>query len=100
MADLRLLLTLIWIISGELCQIARPLLQNKMCGFREGYSPEMADLCSSLTNICNVHGILTWLVHPSPSAARFPVDEPALASIMTHYHAKNLCASELGPLRI
>ena len=29
-----------------------------------------------------------------------PVDEPALASIMTHDHAKDLCASELGPLRI
>ena len=27
-------------------------------------------------------------------------DELALASIMTHYHAKDLCASELGPLRI
>ena len=37
---------------------------------------------------------------PSPSAARLPVDEPALASIMTHDHAKDLCASELGPLRI
>ena len=24
------------------------------------------------------------------------VDEPALASIMTHDHAKHLCASELG----
>ena len=43
---------------------------------------------------------LTWLFHPSPSAARLPVDEPALASIMTHDHAKDLCASELGPLRI
>ena len=29
-----------------------------------------------------------------------PVDEPALASIMTHDHAKSLCASELGLLRI
>ena len=28
------------------------------------------------------------------------VDEPALASIMTHDHANDLCASELGPLRI
>ena len=27
---------------------------------------------------------LTWLFHPSPSAARLPVDEPALASIKTH----------------
>ena len=43
---------------------------------------------------------LTWLFHPSPSAARLPVVEPALASIMTHDHAKDLCASELGPLRI
>ena len=43
---------------------------------------------------------LTWLFHPSPSAARLPVDEPALASIMTHDHAKYVCASELGPLRI
>ena len=43
---------------------------------------------------------LTWLFHLSPSAARLPVDEPALASIMTHDHAKDVCASELGPLRI
>ena len=37
---------------------------------------------------------------PSPSAARLPVDKPALASIMTYDHAKDLCASELGSLRI
>ena len=43
---------------------------------------------------------LTLLSHPSPSAARLPVDEPALASIMTHDHAKDLSASKLGPLRI
>ena len=30
----------------------------------------------------------------------FLVDEPDLASIMTHDHAKDLCASELSPLRI
>ena len=41
-----------------------------------------------------------WISHPSSSATRLPVDEPALASIMTHDHAKDLCASELGPLRI
>ena len=38
--------------------------------------------------------------HPSPSAAQHPVDEPAFASIMTHGHAKDVCASELGPPRI
>ena len=43
---------------------------------------------------------LTWLFYPSPSAARLPVDEAALASIMTHDHAKDLCAFEIGPLRI
>ena len=43
---------------------------------------------------------LTWLFHPSRSAARLPVDEPVLATTMTHDHAKDLCASELGPLRI
>ena len=43
---------------------------------------------------------MTWLFHPSPSTARLPVDEPALASIMTHDHAKDLCASEHGPLKI
>ena len=42
----------------------------------------------------------TWLFHPSPSAARLSVDKPALTSIMTHDHAEDLCASELGPLRI
>ena len=31
---------------------------------------------------------------------RLPVDEPALASIMTYDHSKDLCASELYPLRI
>ena len=41
---------------------------------------------------------LIWLSHPSASAARLPVDEAALASIMTHDHAKDVCASELGPL--
>ena len=39
---------------------------------------------------------LTWLSHPSPSASRLPVDKPAFASIMTHDHATDLCASELG----
>ena len=43
---------------------------------------------------------LIWLSHPSSSAARLPVDEPALASITTKDHAKDLWASELGPLRI
>ena len=38
--------------------------------------------------------------HPSSSIVRLPVDKPALASIMTHDHAKGLCASELGLLRI
>ena len=32
----------------------------------------------------------------SSSAARPPVDEPALATILTHDHAKDLCASELS----
>ena len=43
---------------------------------------------------------LPWLSHPTPSVARIPVDEPVLASIMTHDHAKDLSASELGPLMI
>ena len=43
---------------------------------------------------------LIWLSHPSSSVVRLPVDEPASASTMTHDHAKDLCASELGPLRI
>ena len=36
----------------------------------------------------------------SSSVARLLVDEPALASIMTHDHAKDLCAFKLGALRI
>ena len=36
MADLWPLLSLIWVISGKPCQIARPSLQNKIVGFREG----------------------------------------------------------------
>ena len=38
-ADLRLLLTIIWVISEKLGQIARPLgpLQNKMYRFRDEY---------------------------------------------------------------
>ena len=43
---------------------------------------------------------LIWLSHPSSSVVRLPVDEPALASTMTHDHAEELCTSELGPLRI
>ena len=43
---------------------------------------------------------LIWLSHPSFSVVWLPVDEPVLASIMTHDHAKDLGASELGPLRI
>ena len=27
-------------------------------------------------------------------------DDPALTWIMTQYHAKDMCASELGPLRL
>ena len=41
-----------------------------------------------------------WLSHPISSAASLPVDKPALASIMIYDHAEDLCASELGPLRI
>ena len=52
------------------------------------------------TKVFHFKHYLTWLSHPSPSAAQLPVDEPALASIMTHDHAKDLCAYELGPLRI
>ena len=37
-----------------------------------------------------------WLSHPSSPVARLPADEPALASIMTYDHAKDLCASELA----
>ena len=42
----------------------------------------------------------TWLSYPSSSAAQLSGDEPALASIMTHDHAEDLCASELDTLRI
>ena len=38
---------------------------------------------------------LTWLFYPSPSAARLPADEPALASIMTHDHAEDIRAIEV-----
>ena len=39
MADFRLSLTLIYVLSGKPFQIARPLvLQNKMCGFEEGWT--------------------------------------------------------------
>ena len=44
--------------------------------------------------------ILILFSHPSSSVARLPVDEPALASIMPYDHAKDVCSSELGPLRI
>ena len=37
---------------------------------------------------------------PSSSVVRLPVDKPALLSTTTQYFAKDLCASELGPLRI
>ena len=37
MANLRTLLTLIWVISGKLCQIARPLLSNN-CAFSGSYT--------------------------------------------------------------
>ena len=40
---------------------------------------------------------LIWLSHSSSSAARLHVDEPALPSIMTHDHAKDLCTFGLGP---
>ena len=36
----------------------------------------------------------------SSSVVRLPVDKPALASTTTHDHAKDVCSSELGPLRI
>ena len=39
--------------------------------------------------------------HLGPSAARLPVDELALASIMTHDYAKDLCASEdIGAIEV
>ena len=43
----------------------------------------------------SISGPALWNALPSPSAARLPIDEPALASIMTHDLAKDLCASEL-----
>ena len=33
-----LLFTFICVRSGKICQIAKPLLLNKMCGFRERYA--------------------------------------------------------------
>ena len=41
-----------------------------------------------------------WLSRPSSLVVRLPVDEPALASTTTQDHAKDLCAYELGPLRL
>ena len=43
---------------------------------------------------------LHWLPVKFRIHFKIYVDEPALASIMTYGHAKDLCASELGPLRI
>ena len=43
---------------------------------------------------------LIWPPHPSSSVAQLPVDKPALAWIMTHDYAEDLCAFELGLLRI
>ena len=43
---------------------------------------------------------LIWFSHPSSLVAWLPVHEPALAWIMTHDHAKDMRASELGPLSI
>ena len=34
------------------------------------------------------------------SVVQFPVDEPTFAWIMTHDYTKDLCASELRPLKI
>ena len=54
-------------------------------------------------SICNAQTILTfgkllksliWLSHPRSSVARLPVDDPALPSIITNDHAKDLCASD------
>ena len=44
MIDLRPLLTLIWVLSGKLCQIARPLLQNQNVWFHGVKSPEKCQL--------------------------------------------------------
>ena len=33
-----------WVISGKLCQIARPLLCDEMCGLSEGYALKNVNL--------------------------------------------------------
>ena len=47
------------------------------------------------------HLLGVWLSRPSSSVAQHPVDVdvPALSWIMTHDHAKELCAYALGSLR-
>ena len=79
MADLRPLLTLIWVISGKPCQIARTSLINKMCGFGEGYflknintiKFKMADLQPLLT--------LIWLISGKPCQIdSFTIEENVL----------------------
>ena len=60
------------------------------------------ELCLNFTTawtICkwiNIEG--QYILIPDIAMGR--VDEPDLASIMTHDHAKDLCASEHGPMRI
>ena len=43
---------------------------------------------------------LIWLYRPSSLVPRLPVGGPALAWIMTHDHAEDMCASERGLLEI
>ena len=49
--------------------------------------------------VCLSHPRLAAFPPYSSSVAQLPVDEPPLAWTMTHDHAKDLCASEISPLR-
>ena len=63
-----------------------------------------------MSNVPILHLCVVWNLHKShlfdlsfpPIDPRYwlPIDEPAFVSIMTHDHAKDVCASELGPMRI
>ena len=73
--------------------IADPALWNAL-----PMSIRNAQTVLAFRKLLKSHLFGVWLSRPSSSVAQHPVDVPALSWIMTHDHAKDLCASALGSL--
>ena len=67
MADLRPLLTLIWVISGKLREMAGPLLKSKMFGFKDALCPGKKSMYRSIIYTQSARYTSPMLVNIEPT---------------------------------